>query len=56
MDFYPVVRVIYAGLEDRFGRKAVHYLDRSGKPVPNPRQADLPPERPQERPPADQKS
>src|SRR5579859_968879 len=50
MDIYPVVRVIYGGLEDRFGRKAVLYLDRSGKPVPNPRQAELPLERPQVRP------
>jgi hypothetical protein len=55
MDIYPVVRVIYAGLEERFGRRAVLYLDRSGKPVPIPRQADLPPERPQERPRSDQK-
>jgi len=55
MDIYPVVRVIYAGLEDRFGRKAVLYIDRSGRPVPNPRQADLPPERPLERPRPDRK-
>ena len=43
MDIYPAIRVVYAGT-DRFGKRAVEYLDRHGRSVPVPRQFDLPPE------------
>lgn len=46
MDIYPAIRVIYASTDERFGKKAVAYLDRHGNPVPVPRQFDLPAEKP----------
>ena len=38
MDVYPAIRVIYAPVDSRMGRKAVLYLDEKGDPVPVPRQ------------------
>lgn len=49
MDIYPVIRVIYRPTEKRYGVKPVLFLDRQGKPVPIPRQAELPIEAPQQR-------
>lgn len=45
MDIYPAIRVIYASTDERIGKRAVEYFDRHGKPVPIPRQFDLPPEK-----------
>jgi hypothetical protein len=49
MDIYPAIRVIYRPKDARLGQKAVYFYDRHGKPVPIPRQADMPPETPLER-------
>ena len=38
MDVYPAIRVIYAPVDSRMGRKAVLYLDEKGDAVPVPRQ------------------
>jgi hypothetical protein len=48
MDIYPVIRVIYAPTDETFSKRVVVYLDRFGRPVPTPRQFDLPPEKPPE--------
>jgi len=40
MDIYPVIRVIYSPVNKSVGRKPVLYLDRHGKAVPIPRQAN----------------
>lgn len=37
MDIVPVIRVIYAPLDKRMGKKPVEYVDENGKPVPMPR-------------------
>jgi hypothetical protein len=50
MDIYPAIRVIYRPQDARLGQKPVYYYDRHGKPVPIPRQADLPSETPLQRP------
>lgn len=42
MDIYPAIRVIYAPMDKRLGKKPVLYLDRHGKAVPIPRQVELP--------------
>ncbi len=44
MDICPAIRVIYRPRER--GQKPVYFYDRHGKPVPLPRQADMPPEAP----------
>jgi len=41
MDIFPAIRVIYRSKEN-LGRKKVLYLDRHGKSVPLPRQAEMP--------------
>lgn len=38
MDIQPVIRVIYASLDNKVGKKPVAYFDRNGNPVPMPRQ------------------
>ncbi len=49
IDIYPAIRVVYAPVEGG-GKKPVIYYDRSGQPVPVPRQMDVPcPEPKQER-------
>jgi hypothetical protein len=37
MDIVPVIRVIYAPLDKRIGKKPVAYVDPKGKPVAMPR-------------------
>jgi len=43
MDFVPVIRVIYAPLDKRLGKKPVAYVDAGGKPVTMPRVLTQPP-------------
>jgi hypothetical protein len=43
MDIYPAIRVIHGAIAGR-GKRRVDYLDRHNRPVPVPRQFDLPPE------------
>jgi hypothetical protein len=43
LDFVPVVRVIYAPVDKRIGKKPVAYLDLEGKPVAMPRALLQPP-------------
>jgi hypothetical protein len=50
MDIYPAIRVVYRPTDPRFAQKVVLHLDRHGKHVPVPRQAELPFEEPQQRP------
>jgi hypothetical protein len=50
MDIYPAIRVIYRPSDPRLGQKVVLHLDRHGKQIPAPRQAELPFEEPQQRP------
>jgi hypothetical protein len=40
MDIYPAIRVIYAPTGETVGVKPMQYFDRSGRPVPMPRQVD----------------
>lgn len=42
MDIYPAIRVIYAPTDENVGQKPMQYFDRSGRPVPSPRQIDAP--------------
>ena len=42
MDIQPAIRIIYSPLDVRMGQKPVWYLDRHGRPVPIPRQVELP--------------
>ncbi|MEH2503717.1 hypothetical protein V1290_002528 [Bradyrhizobium sp. AZCC 1578] len=50
MDIYPAIRVIYAPLESKFGKKPAVYYDRNGARVPVPRQfSEAAPEPPQKR-------
>lgn len=42
MDVYPAIRVVYTPVDPAMGRKLMLHLDRDGKPVPYPRQFDLP--------------
>lgn len=42
MDIYPAIRVIYAPTGEAVGVKPMQYFDRSGRPVPIPRQIDAP--------------
>jgi len=44
MDMHPVIRVVYRPAAGLRGQKPVLYLDRHGRPVPMPRQADIPAE------------
>lgn len=43
LDFVPVIRVIYAPLDKRLGKKPVAYVDAEGKPVTMPRVLLQPP-------------
>ena len=43
LDFVPVIRVIYAPLDSRIGKKPVAYVDAEGKPVAMPRVLLQPP-------------
>jgi hypothetical protein len=43
MDFYAVIRVIYAPLDKRIGKKPVGYFDPEGKPITMPRTLLQPP-------------
>ena len=43
LDFVPVIRVIYAPLDKRLGKKPVAYVDPEGKPVTMPRVLLQPP-------------
>jgi len=43
MDFVPVIRVIYAPIDNRLGKKPVAYVDAEGKPVAMPRVLLQPP-------------
>jgi hypothetical protein len=43
LDFVPVIRVIYAPLDKRIGKKPVAYVDLEGKPVAMPRVLLQPP-------------
>jgi hypothetical protein len=43
LDFVPVIRVVYAPLDKRIGKKPVAYLDPEGKPVSMPRVLLQPP-------------
>lgn len=43
LDFVPVIRVIYAPLDSRIGKKPVAYVDLEGKPVTMPRVLLQPP-------------
>jgi hypothetical protein len=49
MDIYPAIRAIYKPKDPRFGQKPVYFYDRHAKPVPIPRQADMPLEATQQR-------
>ncbi len=42
MDIYPAIRVIYAPTGEAVGVKPMQFYDRSGRPVPMPRQIDAP--------------
>ena len=49
MDIYPAIRVIYMPEDKKMWRKLTLFLDRDGKPVPNPREFDIPPQKYEER-------
>jgi hypothetical protein len=56
MDIFPAIRVVYKSKDKRYGKRKVLYLDRHGRSVPLPRQADMPYSPPVQRAPTEGRS